>query len=142
MGILGFTGSRDGMTIDQRFVIQGILIELEPDQTVHGDCTGADAAFDVLCKELDIFREAYPGKDRYGRSPTRAFCDCQIIHPPLPYLVRDKIIAEKSDLGLIACPKGMIEERRSGTWTTVRYARNLNRRVWLVYPDGSLTIER
>jgi hypothetical protein len=140
--MIGFTGTRQGMTDEQKLMVMDMLTQLEPAQVFHGDCTGADADFDYICKGLGIIREIYPGTDSYGLSPTRAYCDAEIQHPSLPYLVRDKIIAEKGVDGLMACPKSVHEERRSGTWATVRYARKLGRRVWILYPGGSFKIER
>ena len=43
--------------------------------------------------------------------------------------------------GLIAAPGGFVEERRSGTWATIRYARQAGRRIWVVKPDGSVSFE-
>jgi len=141
MGILGFTGTRAGMTYEQSVKVTGLLIKIHPGNAVHGDCTGADKDFDDICKGLGIFREVFPGKDRNGLSPSRAFCDAEIRHPVLPYLVRDRIIVEKAKLGLIACPKGKTEERRSGTWTTVRYARSMLRPIYIIFPDGEFKLE-
>lgn len=141
MGILGFTGTRAGMTYKQTVAVTGFLTKIDPGNAVHGDCTGADEDFDNICKALGIFREVFPGKNNQGDSPNRAFCDAEIIHPVLPYLVRDRIIVEKAKLGLIACPKGKTEERRSGTWTTVRYARNMLRPIYIIFPDGTYKLE-
>lgn len=58
---------------------------------------------------------------------------------PLPYLARNCVIVDEADI-LLACPKGP-EEQRSGTWATVRYARKQNKRIVIVYPDGTITTE-
>jgi hypothetical protein len=42
---------------------------------------------------------------------------------------------------LAACPKGP-EERRSGTWATVRYARKTGKPVVIFWPDGTVTEEK
>lgn len=43
---------------------------------------------------------------------------------------------------MIATPSSKEEELRSGTWSTVRYARKLRRPVTLIYPDGSVVEEK
>lgn len=49
--------------------------------------------------------------------------------PAKPYLERNKDIANEGIDGLIAAPSGWVEELRSGTWATVRYARKLKRTI-------------
>ena len=62
------------------------------------------------------------------------------VRDPLPYLERNRAIVDACDI-LIACPKGMQEEQRSGTWATVRYARRRDRPIVIVWPDGTVTRE-
>ena len=52
---------------------------------------------------------------------------------PAPYLERNKEIVASSNL-LIACPVGDKEELRSGTWSTVRFARKICTELVIVYP--------
>ena len=49
-------------------------------------------------------------------------------------------IVDESDF-LIGTPKGFCEELRSGTWSTIRYARKKGMEITIVYPDGSVKIE-
>jgi hypothetical protein len=71
----------------------------------------------------------------------RAYCG---VHParlaaPKPYLMRNKDIVDQTSI-LVAAPKGP-EEKRSGTWATVRYARKLGRPIYICYPDGKMVFE-
>jgi hypothetical protein len=61
--------------------------------------------------------------------------------PPKPPLDRNKIIVRSGVHRLIACPNGMEEELRSGTWMTVRFARRMKRKITFVWPDGTVTTE-
>jgi hypothetical protein len=71
----------------------------------------------------------------------RAFCrGAAITHDPLPYLHRNRKIVDDCVLGLLATPSGR-EVLRSGTWSTIRYARGLGRRITIFWPDGSVTKE-
>lgn len=41
---------------------------------------------------------------------------------------------------VIATPKSEKEELRSGTWMTIRYAKEQKRTVYIVYPNGEIFI--
>ena len=59
------------------------------------------------------------------------------IHEPKRYLARNKDIVRDSEL-LVATPGEETEHLRSGTWSTVRFARKLGRVVWVILPDGQI----
>ena len=139
--ILGFTGTRDGLTDAQRRSLKDVVRALDPAKVHHGDCWGADAEFDKICAQRGVHRTAWPGTNAAGESPTRAYCDADIIHRAMPYLRRDRIIAESGVDGLIACPNSPKERMRSGTWATVRMARKLGRGITIINPDGSIVYE-
>lgn len=71
----------------------------------------------------------------------RAFLDYDEEREPKSYLKRNHDIVDEGVDGLIAAPNGWVEELRSGTWATVRYARKLKRRIWIIRPDGTLRKE-
>jgi hypothetical protein len=135
---IGFTGTRYSMTINQRVVLrQDLLPSYGPGELHHGDCVGADAqAHQIACAAL--FRII-------SHPPTnpvkRAFCKADEEREPRPYLERNYVIVRDTEL-LIACPGELTEQLRSGTWSTVRYARRLGRPVVLVFPDGTVKRER
>ena len=70
----------------------------------------------------------------------RAFKSAQDIRQPKPPLVRNKVIVRETGL-LIAAPAQAIEQHRSGTWSTVRYARKMGRAICIIRPDGTLIRE-
>lgn len=125
---IGFTGTQRGMTQHQEclFVetIYQLLLEAttprESIQFHHGDCIGADADAHRL------IRHYFPTVTIVGHPPIneskRAFCKVDIELKSFDYLVRNRQIVTATDV-LVACPGGMTEELRSGTWSTVRYAR-------------------
>ena len=59
------------------------------------------------------------------------------IKPPLD---RNRDIVDACDV-LIATPKDFVEELRSGTWATVRYARKQRKPLVIVWPNGETTTE-
>ena len=127
---MGFTGTQRGMTDQQKLVVRDILRK-SAKEFHFGDCLGADREAYLIAKKLDIWTEAWPPINE----SKRAFCKADVIHIAGDYLERDHWIVDATK-GLLATPKGMEEEQRSGTWATVRYARKLHRLVIFVYPNG------
>ena len=139
---LGFTGSRRGMTSRQRSMVRNLVQELEPDAVCHGDCMGSDEEFhEIVIAGTKAHVFLYPGHDKHGESPTRAYCDGPVgrltIFPLKPYLVRDGDIVKVSD-AMIATPHQDHEVRRSGTWATIRRAREYKKTLYIVFPDGQV----
>lgn len=136
---IGFTGTRKGMNWTQRSVIFKLLQSLSPGKAVHGMCKGADMQFDDLCVLAKIPVEAYPPNlPRYQGKPSRC-CNRRLkVHPPSPPLKRNKVIVQLSDL-MIATPHTKQEELRSGTWVTIRYAKQQKSRLWIIFKDGTIT---
>jgi hypothetical protein len=134
--VVGFTGTRHGMTEAQKGAVSVLLHELEATHVVHGDCVGADAEFHKIAKEQGLWVAVNPPTD----DRLRAYCEGDLVLEPLGYLTRNKAIVGGSDL-LIAAPREMTEQDRGGTWYTVRYARTKRRRVIVVWPDGRTHID-
>lgn len=125
---LGFTGTQEGMTARQLKLLERNLHRWMKKYTHlevhHGDCIGADAEFHEYSTEL-----WYPGQVRVVLHPPtittkRAYCsfEKQTEEEPLPFLDRNRAIVDSVD-GMLAGPRTVEEELRSGTWATVRYAR-------------------
>lgn len=137
---IGFTGTREGMTPNQRSQFWSFILRFPPDLFRHGVCVGADS------QAVNIVRQLTPRPKIFGHfgDIPGMTCDiatgwCDDTAPPEPCLVRNRHIVDGSDM-LIACPKGP-EERRSGTWATVRYARKQGKRILIIWPDGTITEE-
>jgi hypothetical protein len=129
--VAGFTGTEHGMSESQKESVDHLLVDLLVKQLHHGDCVGADAEAHRLAKARSVFVVGHPPVD----DKKRAFCVCDHLEPPLPYLERDRKIVDASQF-LIAVPRQYEEVVRSGTWTTYRYARRRLKKVFLVTPDG------
>lgn len=121
---IGFTGTQKGMTLNQKRAFVELIRAFDAKTGIyfhHGCCVGADAEAHGLVLKI-------VGKD------------CIVLHPPKnsakeaacegfgqrrerkDYLDRNHDIVDECTL-LIAAPEELKEERRSGTWATVRYAR-------------------
>lgn len=135
--ILAFSGTSRGMTTAQRATVRRLFIALGLHILHHGDCIGSDAQAHAIAKHMRARIVGHPPDD----DKARAFCDFDEIRAVAPYLVRNTHIAQDGVDGLIAAPPNYSEVKRGeggGTWSTVRRARKLHRRIWLVFPDGSV----
>ena len=127
---LGITGTRDGMTLSQEDMFLDVL-ELFDDvkEFHHGDCIGVDAEAATLVTQYfpNCTTISHPPiKDKF-----RAFHKSKYVRNPKDYLDRNKDIVECCDV-LIAIPAESTEQLRSGTWSTVRYARKLGKPVMII----------
>lgn len=129
---LGFTGTRNELSLAQHKKLV-LVLELCWQQEYrilhHGDCVGADASAHKLAWAMGYEIIIHPPTD--GR--LRAYCLKGKVLEPKPYLDRNKDIVDQSSL-LIACPQQRQEITRSGTWSTVRYARKRRKEVQIVWP--------
>ncbi len=118
--IIGFTGTQKGMNKSQAAQVRTILFDIGPSEVHHGGCVGADSEFHAIALELNLWIVLHPPiiKDRQG------IHEAHIVKPRRSYLERNKDIVDDCDM-IIACPVQRYEIRRSGTWSTVRYARSL-----------------
>ncbi len=133
---IGFTGTQDGMTLHQSRALKALLCEIQPGGVDHGDCVGSDAEFHRICRTLGYFITVHPPT----KGGKRAFCEGDLVLPPAEYLIRNKNIVNRTKM-LIATPKDFVEELRSGTWATIRYARKLRRTVYIIWPSGKVQKE-
>jgi hypothetical protein len=143
--ILGFTGTRDGITEAQSHWLTMVFDELQIDELHHGACVEADHASHVLAAERGIRIIVHP--------PVKTKFMCQhcvqpgqpnvVVLPAKPYLNRDRDIADVCE-GLIATPKnrepqGINLGGIGGTWYTIQWASvRLNKPVMICYPDGEV----
>ena len=133
---IGFTGTQLGMTSKQKWELGTVLSKIattfnvfERTEFHHGCCIGSDEQAAMIAKELGLWTVAHPPintskMSRFVSNETRK---------PKAYLGRDMDIALECD-ELIATPKEEQEIIRSGTWTTIRYARSCDKLVTIIYP--------
>ena len=119
---VGFTGTRKGMSEAQKSQLHRVLALLQyaaqvSNQSVrvfHGGALGADD-------------EAHYIADRLGMDPNPVLVMSED-SPGRSYLARNRVIVSRAEL-LIAAPETDTEQLRSGTWATVRYARQAGKPV-------------
>lgn len=137
---IGFTGTQEGMTGPQSAALAGYLstARFDIEEAHHGDCIGADAEFHAHVR-LWAPRALIVGHIPLA-SDRRAFCNFDEVREPHEYLVRNHHIVDETVI-LLAAPKGP-ETLRSGTWATIRYAREKLRKRIIFWPDGRVETEK
>lgn len=143
MIVIGFTGTRWGMTPAQR-----AALALEVDRALdldapwlarHGMCVGSDEEFHNIVRPLP--NGVIHGHPSNLSGMTARITDCDVLHEPKRPLARNVHIVAASTV-MLAAPAEMTEQLRGGTWATIRMARRARKPLAIVWPDGSVTRER
>lgn len=118
MIVLGFTGTRSGMSAYQRQNFIDRITETPPDEFHHGDCIGSDQ------EAHDLIRQYCPNTKIVIHPPVdnrlRAYCKGDEWREPQTHFARNRNIVNAST-GLIATPWSTTIQT-GGTWYTYMYA--------------------
>lgn len=132
----GFTGTQRGMTAAQRDALRDYLRGIRG-EFHHGDCIGADSQAHDIALECGYTIVLHPPSNPSRRAWRRA----ETKRIERPYLNRNKYIVSET-ITLIAAPGEDKEQLRSGTWSTVRFARKQGKCVVIIFPDGAVSQSR
>lgn len=132
---VGFTGTQRGMTDAQKKSVRETLVYLGGGEFHHGDCIGADSDAHNIADECGYGIILHPPSNPYKRAWREV--PRHMMRPELPYITRNHNIVNATEW-LIATPGEPDEQLRSGTWSTVRYAKRMRRKIALVLPDGTV----
>lgn len=131
INVAGYTGTQRGMNKRQKRIFVKSIVELNPTEFHHGDCTGGDEQAHALVREHlpDCKIVIHPPINEFKR----AFCEGDVILPAKEYLDRNHDIVNASSK-MYATPGENEEQLRSGTWATYRYAKKAGKEVKLILP--------
>lgn len=141
--IVGFTGTRAGWIRRQGWAFKEFIESIHIEVFIHGGSIGSDTL------AHNTFRSVYPlvpvhvlpaDRDKGSVVTMPVHPDRTIIYAESEPLYRNKMIVSVVD-GLIAVPRLMSEEKRSGTWYTIRRARKKGVPVVIIWPNGKLLLE-
>jgi hypothetical protein len=142
--IVGFTGTRAGWVRRQGWAFKAFIESITIDEFIHGGSLGSDTL------AHNTLRTVYPNipvhilpidRDKGSIVMTPIYPEKNFIYPESEPLFRNRMIVEMVD-GLIAVPRLMSEEEQSGTWYTIRKAREHGVPVVVIWPNGKIIIER
>lgn len=157
--MIGFTGTRSGMSSLQLPTVRGVVAGLAFLQQrvaahrhvygLHGDCVGADLHFDQVCRELGLTRHYWPCSfDGNADHSLRAYTGR--IGPdmsPAAIQFGEALNPAKRNQGIVDAATVMIATPptampvKGGTWMTIRMTRKARKPLFLVLPDGDLIVE-
>jgi hypothetical protein len=138
--VIGFTGTREGLTAAQMKALADLILSLPDDvEFHHGGCIGSDAMAHWQAKMRGWRVVLHPAT--VALRWRADIHDADEIRPEKPPLARNEDIVRETTQ-LFACPAGRVEERRSGTWQTIRCARRYQRTIWYIWPDGMVEAGR
>lgn len=138
--IVGFTGTRAGMSDAQRGAVESFLRAWHVMAFVHGDCVGSDAQADAIAVKLGLARVLRP----CTIESMRAHCErngghlLKVYKPEAPLARNEKIVGDA--MIMLATPNGP-ETLRSGTWATIRRARTAKKHIVILFPSGQMRHE-
>ena len=137
--IVGFTGTRDGLTDAQRATLGVVLaFDIEPTVFHHGSCQGADVEAAQIVRYIHETCQivCHPGPD--GDNHRRDSGVDDEVLPPKTHFARNRDIVNACEI-LLVCPKVMAMLPYGGTSYTFRYATKTGKRTIVIWPDGSQT---
>lgn len=136
---IGFTGTRHGMSNVQKKELKKIVDNKDFCEFHHGRCVGSDEQAHEYIETIKDARSikivGHPPKFKGSMS----HCKCDYMMKADEYLKRNHNIVDHTDI-LIATPDTK-EKLRSGTWSTIRYARKKEKRIYIIHKNGRVTIE-
>jgi hypothetical protein len=118
---IGFTGSRNGMTPQQKEVITRLeVFIIKVLEAHHGDCPGNDADFHHFIRE--IIRIIHPGflENHPDDTTLRAFCEGDHTSEAKLFFARNRDIVVETDIW-IATPA--TKKEMGDTWYTITESR-------------------
>lgn len=138
MIVIGFTGTRKNLTDKQLSWVWEMLSIPNVYAVHHGGCVGGDLAAHqaALDNEVPNIHVHPPLNKRLYAAECHKRGMPGVVHwEAKNFIQRNMDVVDCSDI-LLATPRGYVEELRSGTWSTVRYARKISKPIYICYPDG------
>lgn len=94
----GFTGTREKLTSAQLAALREFLLALRPYRGDHGDCVGADTAFHMILRELEVPVTVHPPTNKEFRSFVWTSADLgDVVCVEKNYLERNEDIVRDTD---------------------------------------------
>ena len=133
---LGISGTRCGLSDEARLQFHTFLQNNYNKcfaEVRHGDCKGVDEDIHKICEKKYLNIIIHPPK----ANSYRAFCNGNTVLEQKDFITRNHDIVDNSSI-LVAFPETKEEQLRSGTWSTIRYARNKILPIMIIFRDGSI----
>ncbi len=134
--IVGFTGTRNGMTEAQQRTFLHQMNNLKPERFLFGDCVGSDYIASLIAFHCGIpERVSHPPINKSLRAFSKY---ATLVMPEKEYLARNRDIVDSADLLIATVLQFTDHPRSGGTWYTIRYAIKKGVPVTVIWPDGEI----
>lgn len=134
---VGFTGTRYGMTPEQKITLRTFAREAINTMThfAHGDCVGADdEAANIIYEFVPrVHITVHPPLEQEYRAHNPHY---QEMREAKTHFARNRDIVDGCNI-LLATPKDTERQDKGGTWYTIDYARKKGKDVLIIWPNGS-----
>lgn len=131
---LGVTGTRNGMSQDQKLKVIDFFNNHEISELHHGDCVGVDVEVAQMAKDCGIDIVCHPPiKDEL-----RGWFVSDQTRTPTNYFARNRAIVDETDY-LIVVPFQTSYQNQGGTWYTYSYAVKKGKPHIVIFPDQERT---
>src|ERR1700694_4608966 len=134
MASIGFTGTQQGMTEEQKKSLRALL-DGGAGELHHGDCIGADAEAHDIADECGYATILHPPTN-YSKRAWREVPK-HMARPEKAYFDRNKDIVLET-AALIAAPAEPEEQLRPDSGPTVRFKKKQGKPVFVILPDGTV----
>lgn len=133
---IGVTATREGLTPIQLNNAKIAMSSHSSHSTTlhHGACVGGDEQLALTAFNLGYTIAAHPPINKKALS-VRALDLSTIVWEEDDYIARNRTIVDVTDV-MLAFPRTRAEELRSGTWSTIRYAKTRNKALVIFWPGG------
>jgi hypothetical protein len=143
---IGFSGTRQGMTLAQRESLAEYLrgsISVMPTILHHGLCRGSDTQAHWIAFNMGIRSVGHPPTNRSHIGFTQDQMDdpnlWHSMHLAKSYLRRNRNIVHETTV-LIAAPKALLD-LGGGTWYTINYSKRRHAHTLIIEPDEGRILE-
>ena len=137
--VVGITGTSRGPTPRQHDAMRYFLSKMPMTRFVHGAAPGVDTLAHHIVRRFhpDICIEVHPSNLPTRSSILTMPMGNMEVWPEQDPLERDRVMVGRV-WGLLAVPNTDVEVVSSGTWSTVRYGREIGLPVYLVTQSGRI----
>lgn len=134
---LGITGTRSGMSPEQKVKFLELIEELKPDVFIDGCCVGVDEECFLLVKDLLLVTVGRPGYSALTQEEinnNRSVYQRDKMYPSKTHFARNRDIVNESDV-MIAIPYEL--GGKGGTNYTIDYAIKVGKPLYIILRDGA-----
>lgn len=135
--IIGFTGTRSGMSSSQletlRWTLRALINTYKVKGAIHGGCVGSDEQFHGMCHDMRMPIAVYFGHPKGNPSDVSMVGELWGGYKNMgrhPYLDRNRKIVDNSNI-ILAAPLNY--SKVGGTWYTIDYARNGDKKDVIIF---------